>query len=138
MSTETPNRYETILVAEDEPMVRNLVGTLLQNQGYHVLCAGNGPEALRLSDEHSGAIDLLLTDMVMPGMSGPELARELTARRPSLRVLYMSGYTEYAVVDQGVLEKVQSFIWKPFTNAALAQKVREVLDNPAPPGAPLP
>jgi len=138
MSAETPNRYETILVAEDEPMVRNLVGTLLQNQGYHVLCAGTGPEALRLSDEHSGAIDLLLTDMVMPGMSGPELARELTARRPSLKVLYMSGYTEYAVVNQGVLEKVQSFIWKPFTNAALAQKVREVLDNPAPPGAPLP
>ncbi len=138
MSAETPKPIETILVAEDEPMVRNLVGTLLQNQGYHVICASNGPEALRLSDEHSGVIDLLLTDMVMPGMSGPELAREITARRPSLKVLYMSGYTEYAVVDQGVLEKVQSFIWKPFTNAALAQKVREVLDGPAPAPQPAP
>jgi CheY-like chemotaxis protein len=121
---------ETVLVTDDESMVLDLVRTLLQAQGYKVLLAADGPEAIRISKEHPGAIDLLLTDMVMPGMSGPELAKELMARRPLMKVLYMSGYTEYAVVNQGVMERVQSFIWKPFSNAALAQKVREVLDSP--------
>lgn len=130
MSAAPRQNDETVLVTDDESMVLDLVRTLLQAQGYKVLLAADGPEAIRISKEHPGAIDLLLTDMVMPGMSGPELAKELMARRPLMKVLYMSGYTEYAVVNQGVMERVQSFIWKPFSNAALAQKVREVLDSP--------
>jgi two-component system cell cycle sensor histidine kinase/response regulator CckA len=126
--TEQRNR-EKILVTEDERTVRELVCTLLTAQGYEVLAAADGAEALRICHEHAGTVDLLLTDMVMPGMSGPELAKLALAVMPSLKILYMSGYTEYAVANQGVLERVQYFIWKPFSNAALAEKVRQVLDG---------
>ncbi|MFH1573276.1 MAG: response regulator [Acidobacteriota bacterium] len=117
-------------MTEDEKMVRDLVGTILRDQGYTVLLAADGNEALQLSTNHPGGIDLLLTDMVMPGMSGPELAKNLLRMRPAAKVLYMSGYTEYALMDQGVYERVQTFIWKPFTNSGLVQKIREVLDTP--------
>jgi two-component system cell cycle sensor histidine kinase/response regulator CckA len=129
MSAASPPGRHTVLVTEDEKLVRDLVGTVLQSQGYQVLLATDGQDALRICQEHSGAIDLLLTDMVMPGISGSELAQAMIRLRPELKVLYMSGYTEYAVVNQGVMERVQSFIWKPFTNAALLEKVRQVLDG---------
>ena len=129
MSDKAQRNRETILVAEDEQTVRELVGRLLSTQGYEVLAAADGAEALRICREHAETIDLLLTDMVMPGMSGPELAAQALVVRPSMKILYMSGYTEYAVVNQGVLERVQAFIWKPFSNAALAEKVRRVLDG---------
>jgi two-component system cell cycle sensor histidine kinase/response regulator CckA len=129
MSDTARRNHETILVTEDERMVRELVATLLAAQGYEVIPAAEGSEALRICREHAGPIDLLLTDIVMPGMSGPELVSQALAVRPSLKILYMSGYTEYAVANQGVLERVQSFIWKPFSNDALAAKVRQVLDG---------
>lgn len=132
MSDKAQRNRETILVTEDERTVRELVSTLLAAQGYEVLAAADGAEALRICREHTGTIDLLLTDMVMPGMSGPELAAQAQAVRSSLKILYMSGYTEYAVAKQGVLERVHSFIWKPFSNAALAEKVRQVLDGYVP------
>jgi two-component system cell cycle sensor histidine kinase/response regulator CckA len=128
---------ETILVTEDEKMVRELVGAVLKAEGYDVLAAADGREAVQIFQDRAGAVDLLLTDMVMPGMSGPELAASLLERHPTLKVLYMSGYTEYAVLNQGVLERIQSFIWKPFSNTALVKRVREVLDGqpPSQPGA---
>lgn len=97
--------------------------------GTPSLEASGGESALRLSRSHRGPIDLLLTDAVMPGMGGSELAREITAERPATRILYMSGYTDDAVVRHGHLDSHAAFIQKPFASHALAQKVREVLDG---------
>ena len=125
---------ETVLLVEDEDAVRSLVGTVLRDAGYTVLEAGDGAEALRLSDAYRGRIDLLATDVVMPGMGGSLLARELVVRRPGLRVLYLSGYTDDAVVRHGVQEEEVNFLAKPFSPDALSHKVREVLDADVPPG----
>jgi PAS domain S-box-containing protein len=119
---------ETILVVEDEPAVLALSRRALEAQGYVVLAASEPAAALRLVELHGGTIHLLLTDVVMPGLSGRVLADRLTARRPGLRVLYMSGYPGDAVVQHGELPSGSAFLQKPFSPDALARKVRDVLD----------
>ncbi len=119
---------ETVLVAEDEDMVRTLVGEILRQQGYEVLEAYRGSEALEMSERHEGPIHLLITDVVMPGMSGPDLARRFTSLRPEARVLFMSGYTDDAIVHHGVLDPGTEYIQKPFTAAGLCARVRRLLD----------
>jgi two-component system, cell cycle sensor histidine kinase and response regulator CckA len=108
---------------------------LLERQGYTVLAAGNAEEALRLFNQNA-SIDVLLTDVVMPGASGPELTRQLAERRPELRVIYMSGYTEEAIVHHGVPNSGVAFLHKPFTSDTLGKKIREVLDRQVGPLAP--
>ena len=120
---------ETILLVEDEDIVRGLTREILSEAGYHVLDAKGGHEAIRLCRDFSGPIELLLTDVVMPGMSGKEVAERLHELRPSARVLFMSGYTDEAIVRHGVLDANVEFIQKPFTWAKLGKKVRDVLDR---------
>jgi PAS domain S-box-containing protein len=120
---------ETILLVEDEEQVRAVALSALRRQGYHVLVAQHAGEALLLCESHPESIDLLLTDVVMPQMSGPELARRLARSRPEMKVLCMSGYTDDSIVRHGVLDIGVAFIQKPITPALLARKVREVLDN---------
>jgi PAS domain S-box-containing protein len=127
---EAPRGAETVLMTEDDELVRTLIRTTLQDQGYTVLEARNGAEALRISQEYKGPIHLLVTDVVMPGMNGRELAERLACRCPALRVLYLSGYTGETVVRNGVLEAERAFLPKPFSPAAFAHKVREVLNEP--------
>ena len=127
---------ETILLVEDEEGVRELARDILRASGYTVLEARNGAEALPLCARHQGPLDMLLTDVVMPRMSGRELAERLAPLRPDLSVLYMSGYTDDAVIRHGVLGAGTAFLQKPFTPAALVLRVRETLDlaaasNPA-------
>jgi len=119
---------ETVLVVEDEPWVRGVERRILESQGYTVLEASNGGEALEVARKHPGQIHLLLTDVVMARMSGKELAAELEADHPGLKVLFISGYTENYIVHGSILEPGAAFLAKPFTAAALARKVREVLD----------
>ncbi len=116
----------TVLVVEDAPNLRELSRRVLELQGYTVLVAGTSEEAATLFEAHP-SVALLLTDVVMPGISGPELARQLTAVRPDLKVVYMSGYTQEAIVQHGVLKSGVAFIHKPFTAEALGRKVREAL-----------
>ena len=120
---------ETILLVEDNQAVRELVHELLNHQGYTVLPAENGTEALKVINAHDGPVHLLLTDVVMPGMNGKELYRQAVTRYPDLKVLYMSGYTDNVIAHRGVLEDGIAFIQKPFTIEAIAAKVREVLDQ---------
>ncbi|HEU5261937.1 MAG TPA: response regulator [Gemmatimonadales bacterium] len=124
---------ETVLLAEDEPLVRTLARKVLEQAEYRVLAAARGAEALDIAQRHDGPIHLLLTDIVMPEMSGRELAHRLAELRPGVRVLYMSGYSDEAVAQQGALDHGAPLLQKPFTPAALAQKVREVLDRRAAP-----
>jgi signal transduction histidine kinase len=119
---------ETVLLVEDEEVVREMATEILRDSGYHVLEASHGHEAMILGRQHSGVIHLMLTDVVMPQMSGRELAEQLTPLRRDMKVLYMSGYTDDAIVHHGVLEEGTAFIGKPFTPSALARKVREILD----------
>jgi CheY-like chemotaxis protein len=122
--------FESILLVEDENMVRDLAHRVLLDDGYSVLVTRNGVEALRICEQHPGPIHLLVTDVVMPGgLSGRELADRLTSLRPEMKVLYMSGYPDKAIVHHGVLEPGIAFLDKPFTPTALTQKVREVLDT---------
>jgi signal transduction histidine kinase len=120
---------ETILLVEDEPAVRELATLILQEQGYKVLEAANGQEALRLSQEHNEKIQLLLTDVVMPGMGGKELAEQLDQTRSDLKILFMSGYADSIIAHHGVLELDIPFMEKPFSSHTLTYKVREVLDG---------
>ncbi|MDE3034408.1 MAG: PAS domain S-box protein [Nitrospirota bacterium] len=122
------NGSETVLLVEDEDSIRKLLGQQLRIRGYTVLEAGKGEEAMDLCRRHRGPIHLLLTDVVMPQISGRELAERLASVRPDMRVLYMSGYTDDAVVRHGVLESDVSFVQKPFTPSQLLRKVRDVLD----------
>ena len=126
---EAPGGTETVLLAEDSPPVLAFVRRTLEQLGYTVLAAGNGEEALEIAAQHPHAIDLLLTDVIMPGISGRELADRLRAVRRGLRVLFASGYTENAIVHHGVLEDGIRFIGKPYSVNALARKIREVLDE---------
>jgi CheY-like chemotaxis protein len=126
---------ETILLAEDDPSVRAIVSDVLTQKGYRVLRAPDGQTALAIARGQPEEIHLLLTDLVMPGMTGRDLAEALTAERSGLRVLYMSGYTDDAVVRHGVLTDGMPYLQKPFAPRALATKVREVLDRPRAPVA---
>jgi len=119
---------ETILLVEDEDDLRAMAAEVLGMMGYTVLQAGSGEEALGIWKEHASGIDLLLTDVVMPGMSGGELVRQATSSRPDTKVLYMSGYTDDTIVRHGVFASAAAFIQKPFRLQALSRKVREVLD----------
>ena len=119
---------QTVLLVEDEDGLRELSKRLLQRHGYTVLVAADAAEALRLFAEHP-SIDILLTDVVMPGASGPELTRQLMEQRPALRVIYMSGYTEEAIAQHGVIKPGVAFLNKPFTSDALGEKIREVLEG---------
>jgi len=125
-----PRGTETILLVEDEAEVRALARESLEASGYQVLEAGRPGEALRLAEEHTGSIHLIVTDVVMPEMSGRALVERLTHLRPGAKVLYMSGYTHNAIVHQGALDQGIVFLQKPFTPGALARKVREVLGLP--------
>jgi two-component system cell cycle sensor histidine kinase/response regulator CckA len=126
-------KSETLLVVDDEPEVLAYIALVLKKEGYNVLCAQSGEEGLQISRQQVGKIALLLTDIVMPGMNGGELYRQITLYQPKIQVLYMSGYTKYTVVAQGAPESVTSFIWKPFSAADLLQKVHELLDSPCQP-----
>jgi CheY-like chemotaxis protein len=128
--TIVPRGTETVLLAEDADSVRTLARMVLRKNGYKVLDARHGGEALMLCEQHPGEIDLLITDVVMPHMSGRQLSERLRALQPRMRVLFMSGYTDDAVVRHGVLEADLPFLQKPFTPDALARKVRETLDRP--------
>ncbi len=120
---------ENILLVEDNEQVRVVAREILRRFGYVVLEAAGPLEALRMAEVHTGKLDLLLTDMVMPQMNGAELARRLTAQRPTLRVLCMSGYTDDVSLREGVQDDRIAFLQKPFTPETLARKVREVLDE---------
>jgi two-component system, cell cycle sensor histidine kinase and response regulator CckA len=125
--SELPRGNETILVVEDEELVRQMTRVILETSGYTVLQACHGDEAITLCQQYQRPIDLLVTDVVMPQMSGPQIARRLALLRPEIRVLYMSGYTRKAIDHNYGLEQGQPFIEKPFTPEALGRKVREVL-----------
>ena len=118
---------ETVLLVEDEHSLRRLVQRVLERAGYQVLAASNGAEAREQFAQHRGSIDLLLTDIVMPGVSGPDLFRSLTAKHPALRVVYMSGYTEEAIERQAEHDHGRPFVQKPFTAAALVEAVGDAL-----------
>jgi CheY-like chemotaxis protein len=123
--------WETILVVEDEPSILQLSRSLLEEYGYTVLSALSPKEALTLVERHKGEIHLLITDVVMPGMNGRELRDQLSARRPGIKVLFMSGYTADVIAHQGILEEGIQFLQKPFSMVTLAVKVRKVLDETA-------
>jgi PAS domain S-box-containing protein len=127
---ETSGGSETILLIEDEEEVRDLAKEILEASGYRVLVACHAAEALPIVKSHDGIIHLVVTDVVMPQMSGPELAERIKTLRPNLRVLYMSGYADNAIVQHGVLEAGLAFLQKPFTPDALVRKVREALRMP--------
>ena len=129
-----PPGTETILLVEDDPALREMASTLLRRLGYTVWAAANGVEALSLKQQSNvGHIDLLFTDVVMPHMSGKELADRVRVLNPHTRILFTSAYTENAIVHQGVLDKGVALLQKPFTPSALANKLREVLDQPGVP-----
>ena len=124
----TPRGRETVLVAEDEPQVRSLMQVMLQRAGYTVLVAEDGAKAVELAAQHGSSLDLLITDVVMPGMSGRQVADTVRATCPALSVLFISGYTDDAIVRHGIAEAGAPFLQKPFTMSDLTRKVRQVLD----------
>jgi CheY-like chemotaxis protein len=125
-----PRGTETVLLVEDEAAVRGLVREILASAGYVILEAASGAEALQRSRDHDGPIQLMMTDVVMPGMSGPELANQITSTRPGLRILFTSGYTNDDLGPHGVLGPGRAFMQKPLTPDDLAARVREILDRP--------
>jgi two-component system cell cycle sensor histidine kinase/response regulator CckA len=120
---------ETILLVEDEPAVRDVVGRFLQNAGYHVLARGDARAAITLMERPEVTVDLLLTDVVLPGMNGKQLHQHLCAMRPGLRVLFMSGYTDDVIAKHGLVDPSIALLEKPLTQAALLRAVRSVLDG---------
>ncbi|MEP6808963.1 MAG: ATP-binding protein [Chthoniobacterales bacterium] len=126
---EKTDNFETILVVEDEEIVRDLVCDVLSDAGYDVLCAADGHEALRLADECDGPIHLLISDVIMPHMNGPELAARLTAERPEMKILYVSGYSDNDLGHHGILDRNVELLQKPFTPQTLARKIRDVIQD---------
>ncbi|MEW6322714.1 MAG: PAS domain S-box protein [Acidobacteriota bacterium] len=124
-----PRGVETVLLVEDEPAILELTGGVLTGLGYTALAAGSPADALRLAEQHDGAIHLLLTDVIMPGMNGRELATLLSARYPNLKCLFMSGYTANVIAHRGVLDPGVHFLQKPYTPKDLAAKLREALES---------
>jgi len=118
---------ETVLLVEDEESVRQLVRDTLELKGYKVIEAENGEAGLRMAASHEGTIDLLISDVVMPGMGGRQMAAELAKGRPQMKVLYLSGYTEDAILSEGTIERGTAFLQKPFTLQNLSRKVRDIL-----------
>jgi two-component system, cell cycle sensor histidine kinase and response regulator CckA len=127
---QVSNGEEIILLVEDEEIIRVPTGRFLTRHGYRVLVAAGPEEAISISDNRIGKIDLLLTDVIMPGMSGKDLAHQLSVSRPDMRVLYMSGYAFDVIVHQGAVEQGVHLIEKPFSVEALLATVRAVLDEP--------
>jgi CheY-like chemotaxis protein len=121
--------HETLLLAEDEPAVLDMARRMLEGLGYRVLAASTPDEAIRLAGEHAGKIHLLITDVVMPGMNGLDLAKNLVSLYPGIRCLFMSGYAGNALTPHGVLDEEAHYIQKPLSIQALATKVRETLDG---------
>ena len=120
---------ETILIAEDEPDLRELTRIFLQDYGYNVIHAGSAEQAIETAQVFTGPIHLLLTDVIMPGMSGRQLAEQILSKRPQTKIVYMTGYTDDMVVQHKVLEPGVQMLQKPFTRSDLAQKVRSALDG---------
>lgn len=127
IETTASTGRETILVVEDDATICELACRVLSRHGYTVLAASNGDDARGLCEQHQGPIHLLLSDIVMPGMSGPAVAQLLRTIRPDMKVLYMSGYTDDAIVRRGVLARDTAFLQKPFAPGRLVQKVLEVI-----------
>lgn len=125
----TGNGQAVILVVDDDSAVREVAARVLQRAGFHVLQAGEGSEALEVARAHSGRLDLLLTDVVMPGMNGRELGERLALERPDTRLLYMSAHTEDEVLVRGVRVAEMNFVYKPFTLEGLVQAVRRILSS---------
>jgi CheY-like chemotaxis protein len=126
---ELPHGFGTVLLVEDNEGVRKITRQVLQQAGYTVLEAAHGEQAIQCADNHQAAIDLLLTDVIMPGINGRELAERLAGRRPAMKVLYMSGYTDDAILRHGGLTDGTPVIEKPFTPDALRRKVYDVLSR---------
>ncbi len=126
---ETTQNFETVLVVEDEEIVRELVCAVLAEQNYKILCATDGIEALHLAAKFEGRIHLLVTDVIMPRMNGPELAEQLVAARPDTKVLFITGYSDNDIGDHGVLDARIELLQKPFTPQALARKIRDVIEE---------
>jgi len=120
---------ETILLVEDDDLVRNMICETLKQNGYTMLNAASGDEALNLCGDHQGVIDLLVTDVVMPGMNGRELAERLSTAYPRLKTLFISGYTDHGIVHNGILDPETDFLQKPFKLDALARKIRQIMDS---------
>jgi CheY-like chemotaxis protein len=127
-SRAAPSGNETVLVLEDDPLVRNVTVRTLRGAGYQVLVAGTGSEAIALVEQHAGRLDLVVTDVIMPGLSGPEVIDALRRQRPGLRALYVSGYPAEAIAQRGVLELGVEFLPKPFTAASLLERVRVLIE----------
>jgi len=128
-TTAAAGGSETVLLVEDEESVRQLVRDTLLSRGYKVIEAQNGEAGLKVSQEYEGVIEMLITDVVMPGIGGRELAQRVSAARPRIKVLFLSGYTEDAIIHEGVLEPGTAFLQKPFTLQTLSRKVRDVLHS---------
>ncbi len=126
----TPPSRETVLVVDDEEMVRRLAVRILLGEGYHVLDAGGGNEAVRVLQRGSQRIDAVLTDIAMPGLGGRQLGETIFRCWPSVRVVFMSGFPMRRMIDEGALDPASPFIQKPFTRDQLTRKVREVLAIP--------
>jgi two-component system, cell cycle sensor histidine kinase and response regulator CckA len=120
---------ETLLIVENESAIRHLLQVALRRNGYTVLAAESGREALQLVRNHAGPLHLLITDVMMPDMDGPELVRQLATIRPDTRTLFMSGYMDDTLGERGILSTNANFIQKPFSPGTIAQRVREILDG---------
>ena len=129
MTAPRKRTSETVLLVEDEEGLRLLSKRILEKAGYQVWVAANGNDAESVFAQHADSIDLVVTDVVMPGCGGPELLRRLQPRAPALRVLYMSGYTEISAAQAAGIDRGVAFIQKPFTAAAFVREVRDALDR---------
>lgn len=130
VSAKFLNGTETLLVVEDEDMVREIITHTLNRYSYTLLVAKGPDEAFRLCKKYTGKINLLITDVIMQGMSGRDLAQQLSLRYPEMKILYISGYTDDIIIHHGILDRGINFMQKPFTPYTLARKVREVLTHP--------